>query len=173
MSDQNAMLKMLYEDHKRLSRTETREVPGAIPGFTSFYDTGSFTPAYAGSVTPGTYTYNAGVTKVEWTRIGNRLFFSGRIEITAITVAPTGSMLITGFPFAGVADTTMIIAGGGTMIAWLYNVAAGYTDVNFEVLHSQSFLTLIKNGDNIAQATILAGELLVGGVWFEGQYRVA
>lgn len=174
MSDINKdMLRTLYANEQRLRQTEVKETPGGIPGFTSFYETGSFVPTWVGGGTAGTFTYTAGASLVEWTRIGNRLFFNGRIVISAILVAPTGNLLLSGFPFAGVSDATMAIAGGGTMLFWTLNVAAGYTQVELQINNAGSAMFVVRSGDNVGPSTVQGGELIVGDCRFEGSYRVA
>ncbi len=96
MSDQNDMLKLLYDNNARLKQTETREVPGNIPGFTSFYASGTFTPAFQGSGTAGTWAYS--VQAGFWSRIGNRVFFNLFVAASSRSVAPTGNARITGLP---------------------------------------------------------------------------
>lgn len=172
MSDQNDMLKMLYENNRRLKQTETREVPGNIPGFTSFYDTGTFVPTWVGSTIAGTFTYTTNQCLFEWTRIGNRLFFSGRIVISAIAVAPTGNLQLAGWPYPGVADANMTYAGGGPATSWSFNVAAGYTDIGIQLVNGSSLALIPKNGDNLAISAVAGSELIVGDCRFEGQYRV-
>jgi len=172
MSDQNDMLKLLYENNQRLKQTETREVPGNVPGFTSFYDTGNFVPTWVGTTIAGTFTYTANTSVVEWSRIGNRLFYNGRIAIDAITVAPTGNLTIAGWPYPGVSNATMSIAGGGAMIVWTLNIAATYTYVALQATNGSSALGVVRSGDNVAPATVLGGELIAGGCWFEGNYRI-
>lgn len=144
------------------------------------YDKDTFVPTLVGSGTAGTFTYTANATIVEWTRIGNRLFFNGRILITAITVAPVGNMTINGFPFAAVADSNMAVAGGLQFSLWQFNVAAGYTHVAGTFLNGVSTASLTKNGDNLASANVQGGEVALinaGGTTidlrFSGQYRVA
>ena len=136
-------------------------------------DTGSFTPTWVGVGTAGTFTYTTNATLVEWTRLGNRLFYNGRIVITAITVAPTGNLTIVGWPFAAVSDATMLIAGGGAMIAWAINIAAGYTDVSLNFVNGSSAASVVRSGDNVAIVNVLGGELIVGDCRFAGQYRIA
>ncbi len=83
MSDQNDMLKMLYDNNRRLAQTETREVPGNIPGFTSFYDTGTFTPTYLGGTTAGVTTYT--LQQGAWVRLGNVVIATGTVVWSAAT----------------------------------------------------------------------------------------
>lgn len=169
MSDPYAQRDMV----RRLEQTQVKEVPGGIPGFNSFYETGTFTPTWRGTTIAGTFTYTAASCLVEWSRIGNRLLFNGRIVISVITVAPTGVLQIDGWPYAGVADASMAIAGGGTLIAWALNVAAGYTDANLQIVNADTRMSLLRSGDNVAISTVQGGELIVGDCRFEGQYRVA
>lgn len=158
---------------RRLEQTQVKEVPGGITGFTSFYEAGSFVPAWRGTTIAGTFTYTTAACLVEWSRIGNRLFFNGRIVISAISVAPTGVLQIDGWPYAGVADASMAIAGGGTMIFWALNVAAGYTDASLQMANTDSRMSVVRSGDNVGPASVAGGELIVGDCRFEGHYRVA
>lgn len=158
---------------RRLEQTQVVERPGGVSGFDTFYETGSFVPVWVGATIAGTFTYTANATIMEWTRIGNRLFFNGRIVITAIGVAPTGVLQVTGWPYPGVADANMAIAGGGVLIEWQINVAAGYTDVNSQFTNGSSVMTLVRSGDALAPASVLGGELIVGDCRFEGSYRIA
>lgn len=95
MSD--AMLRMLRDNDARMGQTETKEVPGGIPGFTSFYAIGTFVPIFQGSGTPGTWTY--AVQAGFYTRIGNRVLFSLSINAATRPGAPTGTARISGLPF--------------------------------------------------------------------------
>lgn len=149
------------------------ERPGGVAGFTTLMATGSFVPTWVGTGTAGTFTYTANQCLVEWTRIGNRLLFNGRIVITAITVAPTGNLQLAGWPFPGVADSNMTFAGGGPMTSWAFNVAAGFTDVSIQLVNGSSLALIPKNGDNLAISAVAGSELIVGDCRFEGQYRVA
>jgi hypothetical protein len=169
MSDPRAQRNMA----RQLEQARVIERPGGVSGFSTFFETGSFTPTWVGSGTAGTFTYTVNACLVEWTRIGNRLFYSGRIVITVITVAPTANLTIAGWPYAGVADANMAIAGGGPMIFWNLNVAAGYTDVSLQAANGASVLSVVRSGDNVGPATVQGGELNVGDCRFEGQYRVA
>jgi len=158
---------------RRLEQTQVTERPGGVTGFDTFYATGNFVPVWVGTTIAGTFTYTAASCIVEWSRFGNRLLYSGRIEISAIAVAPTGNLTITGWPFAAVADAGMTIAGGGAMIVWTLNVDAGYTQVSLQAVNGSAVLGVVRSGDNVAPATVLGGELIAGNCWFEGQYRVA
>jgi hypothetical protein len=155
---------------RRLQRLEAK--PGPLS------QVGSFVPALAGSGTAGTFTYTANTSVVEWTRLGNRLHFQGRIVITAITVAPVGNMLIMGFPYAGVSDATMAVAGGGVMFGWRgITLPAGFTQVSVQMTNTATSLQIIRQGSNQVIGVVQGAEIvLVTGQLdfrFEGQYRVA
>lgn len=158
---------------RRLEQTQVKEVPGGIPGFNSFYETGNFVPTWVGTTIAGSFTYTAASCLVEWSRIGNRVFFNGRIVISAIGVAPTGNLTLEGFPYAPVSDATMAIAGGGTLIMWALNVAAGFTDASLQAQSGLTAMRVTRSGDNVAPTLVQGGELIVGDCRFEGQYRVA
>jgi hypothetical protein len=158
---------------RRLEQTQTIERPGGISGFNSFYETGSFVPTWVGTTIAGTFTYVGASCIVEWSRIGNRLFYNGRIEISAIGVAPTGNLTLAGWPYPAVSNAGMLIAGGGAFIVWALNLAAGYTYTALQAVNGSSVLGVVRSGDNVAPAVVLGGELIVGNCWFEGHYRVA
>lgn len=151
---------------RRAGRLETKPAP--------YYQTGTFVPTLVGATTPGTFTYGNG-TLVEWTRIGDRLYFNGRISISATTVAPVGSLTIRGWPLAGVADTNMAIAGVAAM-AWAFvNMPAGFTAIILQFANGSTNASLVRVGQNVNQAAVAGGEL-AGGVYdfrFGGHYRVA
>jgi hypothetical protein len=60
---------------------------------------GTFTPAFTGTGTAGTFTYVAGRQDGSYLRIGNVVLFALEVNISAISVAPTGNMTISGLPF--------------------------------------------------------------------------
>lgn len=60
--------------------------------------TGTWTPAFTGSSTAGTFTYTAERSGY-YIRIGNLVLAYGDVGISAITGAPSGNMQITGLPF--------------------------------------------------------------------------
>jgi hypothetical protein len=153
------------------------------PALESFFpafgvdNVGTFTPVLAGNTIAGTFTYDAANTGVAWTRMGDRVLFNGRVRITAIAVAPTGNLEITGLPFAG-ASVTGSIAGGCAFGAWTgITLTGGRTQLAGDVLSNATAIRLFESGSNLAAAGVLGGGLvLVGGVAdfrFSGQYQVA
>lgn len=164
------VLRRLLDLERAYEQTRTKEV--------LTYATGTFQPSLTGAGTAGTFTYTAGARSINWTRIGNRVFFNGRIQITAITVAPTGAMSITGFPSTiAAANTTFGAPGGVDFGFWTANIAAGYTQVAGQFTDSATSFLLIKSGDNLAPTNVDGTEIaLVGGVAdfrFKGMYQVA
>lgn len=159
---------------RRLEQTQIVERPGGVSGFDAFYATGSFVPTLVGAGTPGTFTYTANATLVEWTQIGNRLLFNGRILITATAVAPVGNMSINGWPYAGVTDANMAIAGVGVMEWKFVTLPAGYTVITLQFGNSAT-PSLVRSGTNVNLATVQGGEL-TGGAYdfrFGGEYKIA
>lgn len=170
MTDQNLedVMRRLKELEQWRDRNKT-EVP--------IYATGTFQPSLAGSGTPGTFTYSANARSVNWTRIGNRVLFNGRIQISAITGAPVGAMLITGFPATITPASTGFGAPGGADFGlWTANLPAGYTQFAGQFTDGSTNLLLIRNGDNVAPASVDGAEIaLVGGVAdfrFKGEYQI-
>lgn len=81
---------------RRLEQSQVVERPGAS-GQTTFYATGTFTPTFQGSATPGSWTYS--IQTGFYTRIGNRVFFNCTIAAATRPGAPTGDAWIVGLPF--------------------------------------------------------------------------
>ena len=90
--------------------------------------------------------------------------------VTATAVAPTGNVTITGFPIVAAG---ILIAGGGVFIQQNINVAAGYTQVEGQILSGNTFMSIIRSGDNVAPAVVQGGELnATFDFQFWGVYRV-
>lgn len=165
----NAMLRMLYDNEDRLRQTETKEVP--------IYTSGTFTPTLVGVTIAGTFTYDATETFCNWTRIGNRVLFNGRVRITAIAVGPTGNLTIAGFPYvAATLPTGTQPAGAAAFAVWVLTLPAGYTSIGTVFIEGESFMRFQRSGSGVAGAGVQGGELvLVAGAAefrFEGHYQV-
>jgi hypothetical protein len=61
------------------------------------YEEGTWTPVISGSTTAGSFTYDRSGF---YTKIGNIVYLHAYINVTAVTTTPTGSLNITGIPFA-------------------------------------------------------------------------
>jgi hypothetical protein len=161
------LLRRLRALEARVGRTEVRE--------RGDYGFGSFAPTLVGAGTPGTFTYGVG-NLVEWTRIGNRLFFNGRVVISATTVAPTLALTIRIWPYAGVADANMAIAGIGAVEWSAINLPANYWSVAIQFANGSANANLVRSGTNNVQAAVVGADLGAGGVYdvrVGGSYRVA
>lgn len=157
--------------HQKLARTLAPILHGL--GFVRS-DSGVWTP----SIARATATYTTATTRGSWVRVGALCFIVGRIDITAISVTPTGSLQIETLPFPAVADADSTISGMVTMASWTANIAAGYTQVEGQITSTApNVITLVRTGDNVAPAGVAGSELaLVSGAAsfrFAGVYRVA
>jgi hypothetical protein len=72
----------------------TLDVTGAT--FSGWYETGTWTPVFAGSGTAGSFTYTAQIG--HYTKIGNVVVAQFRVSISAISVAAAGYLYIQGLP---------------------------------------------------------------------------
>jgi hypothetical protein len=160
-------------DFDQLAYNLRKPLASFLLAYETFVEAGTFAPSWVGSGTAGTFTYTANATLIEWQRLGSLLFFNGRIVITAIGTPPTGNLLLAGFPYAAVADATMLIAGGADCLFWSANVAAGYTQVAMQISNTGQSMNVLKSGDNLAPTTLLASELIVGDWRVKGHYRIA
>lgn len=167
MSMTEDMLRRMQADDARLRQTETKEVP--------IYATGTWTPILFGSGTPGTFTYDTTNTGATWTRLGNRVFVSGRVRITAIAVAPVGNMLIN-LPLVS-ATSGFSLAGGIHFDGWTgVTFTAGHTQLMGDIQDAASVIRLLESGSAVATAQVQGANIaLVGGVMnfsFAGEYQV-
>jgi len=162
MSDQNDMLKLLYDNNKRLKQTETREVPGNVPGYSQFYDTGTYVPTYLGGTTPGVTTYTTQVGS--WTRIGRAAIVQGAIVWTAAT--GTGNVNVS-LPFTSANVTNQIFSGS----LWLSGVTFA-NNTPMMILNPNAALFLMSSPLTNAAPTQVAIEA-AGTIIFTVTYFVA
>lgn len=147
----------------------------AITKETPIYQTGTWVPTLLGSGTAGTFTYT--IQSGEYTRFGNRVWVVGRILITAITVAPTLDMRISGLPYTSASPASSIAGGGSPNIWHGFTIGAAYSQIGLRIINGVTYINLTKSGNNVAQANIQGAEVaLVGGVLnldWTCQYRLA
>lgn len=162
------LLRRLSALERRVARTEVVEKP--------LYAIGTWTPAFTGSGTAGTFTYDTTNTGGSYTRLGSRVQIDGRLRITAITVAPTNELRITGLPFAGTAAGNGIAGFGWMTLNTGITLTAGKTWLAIRVPASQSYFQIVENGSGVAAALIQGAALaLIAGAadfQFSGQYRI-
>lgn len=135
---------------------------------------GTFTPALAGAGTAGTFTYDTSNTEAQYTRIGDRVFFNGRVIVTGTSVAPTGNLSITGLPIAAGANGFNGNILGGASIGYSgLNLQAGYTQVEGWIVGGATSILLYEMGDNVARTIVQGGELAAtSDFFFSGWYKV-
>lgn len=113
------------------------------------FDTGSWTPALAGSsVNPTSITYSFQVG--EYIKVGNILFYSARVIVSALTIgSAAGQLQITGLPFTAVNATANDPIGSA--LVQNVTVNAGTLYIISRVTHNTTIVNLIEN-DNVAGA---------------------
>lgn len=146
MSDRLVTERELEGILRRLNALETRlereksEVP--------IVQTGTWTPAFAGLTTPGTFTYTS-FRYGYWRRLGSVVHLSGAVQISAIPVAPTGNMAITGLPF-----TSVNLTGYRAGVDWApidnFNYAAGAMQLVGVIIENSAIIQLGESFDNAA-----------------------
>lgn len=136
MTDPN-ILRRLLDLERAYEQTRTKEV--------ITYATGTWTPAFAGSGTPGTFTYSNQLGF--YARTGNVAHIAGFLSISAISVAPTGTMSITGLPFAA-KSTTGYRAGVEWAVIDNFNYAAGAMQLTGAIVAGLSSIFLFESFDN-------------------------
>jgi len=131
---------------------------------------GTWTPAFTGTTIAGTFTYahNTG----RWTRLGNRVAVSFAVGISAIAVAPTGTMRITGLPF-----TAFNTGDGyhGATFGYISNLnaAAGTFQVTGLIDFNSTYIRIIENAKNAGSADFPAANFnnancfLIGSAVYE------
>lgn len=129
---------------------------------------GTWTPTWSGTSTNGTYTYSA-ATYGQYTRTGRKVDISGRIQITNISVAPTGNMQIRGLPFTSSATIT-----GGIDANYLshFNYSATAKELTFLINTSTTFIDLYESFDAAAAVAVPAANFTDNAcdIFFTGTY---
>lgn len=134
----------------------------------------SWTPTLVGSGTAGTFTYDATNTKIQYERIGNKVYFNGRLITTATSVAPVGNMTITGLPIAAGANSNNGNILGGVVFGYTgFNLAAGYTQMHGFITGGSTTILLYEMGDNVARAIVQGGEVGAAvDLFIAGWYKI-
>ena len=130
----------------------------------------TWTPAFAGDGTAGTFTY----TNQQGAYIlnGNNVIINGRVSISAIAVNPTGNMQIS-LPLAAASD-----AGNYGVIPFAssnLDFDAGYTFAIGQIQPGNQFMDIVECGDNVARAIIQGSTFdnnVAVNILFSGMYRI-
>jgi hypothetical protein len=143
----------------------------------NWYETGTWTPTFtssAGSFT--SITYDAAVTGAKYTRIGNVVYIQGSMRTTAITVGTaSGNLLISGLPFAAVANST---GQDGTASGTISQSSAWAVNTPSSIQIASSTITLFHrltaNGASaLTQVTDAGTGAAANLIRFSGSYLAA
>lgn len=125
----------------------------------------AWTPELYGSTTAGTITYTqqAGF----YFRIDNMVFVYGRLQVNALTVAPTGNLRIRTLPYAPLTSAN----NPPVTVQSNCNLTAGYSVLTGNLLNSVAEISLTEMGDDVLQ-NYPAGNLAANDtIRFSGFYR--
>lgn len=114
-----------------LDKTSAADVLTALG--TAAYSSGTWTPIFtmigAGAVNP-TATYST-LTVGRWERIGNMVSVSGRIRLTALAAAGTGTLAISGLPFT-------VLSGAAGQTSGVVAYKTGWTTQGPEAVYTEN-----------------------------------
>lgn len=119
----------------------------------AYYDESTFTPALVMSNADQNYTYNAGSTVAAYTRIGRQVFVYGRIVLTAITAAGTGSLRLSNLPFTANASFTPASATFSRVL----NLTTAVVSMTGSVQGAATYINLYKRTAAAVSETAMAG----------------
>jgi hypothetical protein len=131
---------------------------------------GTFTPTFLGTTIAGTFTY--ATQKGFYWRIGDMVSLIGQVGISAIAVAPTGTMRIGGLPFTSNANYN-----GGLNLNRISNI--NYTNTAFDmtaiILASGTVAAIYESFDNAGTVAFPAAQFanVNAEIIFSGIYQAA
>ena len=137
----------------------------------TYYDSGTWTPAFTGTTIAGTFTYLGAVGL--WTRFGNNIFIHAYVQISAISVSPTGNMTITGLPYT--ADNLGVDFSLAIGFASNINTSANIVQLTAIVRLNTARIDLYEAFDNVASTQYPAANFTNANAAIElsGVYRIA
>lgn len=115
----------------------------------NFIENGSWTPVLRGKSVAGTQTYS--VQTGRYRAIGGMVFAFFDIELSAFDGATSGSMEISGLPFANLANVRGAVDWS---LITSVNLATNYTMVIGNIPTSTSAIDLMEGGDNVTHAAL-------------------
>ncbi|EUB95583.1 hypothetical protein PMI07_002071 [Rhizobium sp. CF080] len=132
------------------------------------YEKDVWTPGIAGKTTPGTYALTSGG---RWIRKGSEVTARGWILLSAITVAATGQIVITGLPFMSLNNSGAVAAASFANLNGLAltanTVLAGYVAPNTQIIE-------LSMRGNTADANVQSANLsATSRIYFEVTYEIA
>lgn len=122
----------------------------------SDYEEGSWTPVIKGLTTAGTNTYDIQVAR--YIKIGNFIWSSCRVRMTAKDAAMAGTIVIDGLPYT----VSNVTNGQGAIAVSSFNnvnLSAGKTQLGGQTLVNTTQVALIEVGDNVAGANVVAAAI--------------
>ena len=138
------------------------------------YEEGSWTPTFEGGTTNPTIAY--GVQVARYTKIGNLVSVNGRIRISTISVAGSGTCFIAGLPFATANITNLQNSGCiGVSFNWDTTTNGAPDGISADTNSTIMILRVYKNdagkvsGWSVAETGDLQND---SGVDFQMTYRV-
>lgn len=135
------------------------------------YAEGSWTPAFAGTGTAGSFTYGS-ERNGRYTRIGNIVHIRAYVVISAISVSPTTNLIITGLPFAAELSTVIYSA---LAVGYIYNfnLSAGSLGITAYVNPNTTNILLLEYFDDAGAVALPAGALkTTSGIILSGAYQI-
>ena len=134
------------------------------------YEEGTWTPTFAGGTTAGTYTY--GSREARYTKIGRFVQISAKMNGITDSVEGSGSLHITGLPFA-VSSTTDSTSGFGAVVFEFFNVSDDTYNVACEAVEAASYVRFWESKDNAANALVSATDRVndSADLWFSVAYE--
>lgn len=129
-------------------------------------------PTLAGSITAGAQTYAAQVGR--YCRVGNVVFFTIVLSLSAKDAATSGNLSINNLPF-----TSRNVSGGISSVTFNYikdvnlDVAGGYYTVVGRILNNDTAVQLQEAGDNNSPANLSDVDIgAATAIWCSGFYEV-
>ena len=132
--------------------TANTPAAGKTSQLLNWYEEGTWTPVVSGTGTAGTYELAAG-TVATYTRIGRQVTINASIVLAAaITGGGTGSLKITGLPFAKASGQQAPGVFGGYSVD--FDASVLYASTFFSTIASSSTLLITQYKDNTAYALL-------------------
>lgn len=134
----------------RVAALEAIELP--------IFATGTFSPAFGGSTTNGTISYD--VQTGRWTRFGPLVICRIHINTNTVTTKPTGNLQIRSLPFTA---ASLTVAAGPNVISDWSNIdlTAGNSHLGARVNSGAATANITQSGDNIG-ASFIQGAAMTG-----------
>jgi hypothetical protein len=122
--------------------------PATDGGLLNDFERGSFTPSFTSTGTAPTLTYLAQVGT--YTKVGNLVTCHGRVRVNAVTGAGTGSLQISGLPFA-TQNVSNLGSGGSVCLAAFFGTSSSGCPTHISGGNNATVMTLktLKNSAGV------------------------